>query len=240
MLSHEETMALISSAKLGDDEAKTRLIEENLPLIRSIVRRYRNKGVEYDDLMQLGTMGFLKAISHFDMSYNVRFSTYAVPMIMGEIKRFLRDDGYMKVSRAVKTLFSKVNKYLGETRAAGKKEPTIGELAEHFEVEPQDIVFCMDAAKMPVSIYEKFDEDDEKSQSMMERFVTSDDTDKLIDRIALKNVLKDLKPRERKIILLRYFRDRTQAEIAAELGVSQVQVSRLEAKILKKLKEGLA
>lgn len=240
MQSHEETMRLISEAKNGSEDAKTTLITENLPLIKSIVRRYRNRGTEYDDLMQLGSLGFLKAINNFDMSYDVRFSTYAVPMIMGEIKRFLRDDGYMKVSRAVKTLHAKVIRYIAETRAKGGEEPTPKQLAEHFGVEQGDIVFCLDAAKLPVSIYDKFDEDDERSQSMMDKLVGSDDTDRMIDRIALKSVMSALTDRERKIIILRYFRDMTQSEIAEYLGVSQVQVSRLEAKILKKLRENLS
>lgn len=235
----EETDALIRSSKDGDETAKAKLIEINTPLIKSIIKRYKNKGVEYDDLFQLGSLGFLKAINNYDFSYEVKFSTYAVPMIAGEVKRFLRDDGYIKISRVVKTLALKINMYLDEIRKNALEEPTISELAKKFEASEQDIVFAMDASKLPISLFEKVDENTENSQSVIDKIVSEDENDKMINYLDLKTVIKDLSEREKKIIILRYYRDKTQSEIAKHLGVSQVQISRLENKILKKLRNKL-
>ncbi len=237
MLLQSECEELIRRAQGGDEEAKDTLVRENTPLIKSIVNRYRNKGVEYEDLFQLGSMGFVKAVNHFDLSYQVRFSTYAVPMIMGEIKRFLRDDGYIKVSRSVKVLSGRINRYIDDFRKSNEGDPSVEQIAAHFEVDPSEVVFAMDSSRQPISIFEKTD-DSEKSQGLMDRLQAPQGRD-IVDRIALKDCLKELTERERKIIMLRYFRDKTQGEVAKQLGVSQVQVSRLESKILKKLREKL-
>ena len=159
MLEHEETMRLIEEAQNGDEKAKTRLLDENMPLIKSIVRRYRNTAIEYEDLIQLGSLGLYKAIMHFNKEFGVRFSTYAVPMICGEIKRQIRDDGPIKVSRATKALALLITKYIDEFRAENGKEPTIEEIGEHFKIDTFEVVFTMDSAKMPVSLYEKFDDE---------------------------------------------------------------------------------
>lgn len=234
MLGHEETLSLIASAQKGDDNAKEKLIAENLPLIKSIVKRFSGR-LEYDDLMQLGAMGLVKAIANFDVSYGVRFSTYAVPLISGEIKRFLRDDGAVKVSRWAKTLSAKITQYIDEAQKAGKDEPSVDELAEHFSVEPQDIVFAMDTTHYLLSLSEPLG--DEDGASLGDKIVGDSSPDESLDTLMLKDCIQNLPERERKIIILRYFRDKTQSEVAKELGVSQVQVSRLESKILKKFKE---
>lgn len=236
MLEHEETMELIKLAQGGDNDAKTKLIEHNSPLIKSIIRRYRNKGVDYDDLYQLGSMGFLKAIKNFDASYNVKFSTYLVPMIAGEVKRFLRDDGYIKVSRSLKVMSSKINQFVENYKIINGEDPSLDLLCKEFKLEPSELIFTMDSAKMPVSLYEK-NEDSENSLSLIDKIVADDKDEDMIDKLILKDLIHDLAPREKKIIILRYYRDKTQSEIASLLGVSQVQVSRLESKIIGRLKE---
>ncbi len=236
MLSHEETMRLISLAQQGDEEAKATLITENTPLIKSVIKRYIGKHVEYDDLFQISSIGLLKAIKNFSTDFNVRFSTYAVPMILGEVKRFMRDDGYVKVSRSLKSVANKINQYVDLCRKEGSSEPTLEELAERFQMEPSEVVFALDSAKMPVSIYEKTGDTDGKQLELIDKLPTDDDK-QLVNKVILNDMLSKLTQREQKIIVLRYFRDMTQGEIAEKLGVSQVQVSRLENKIIEKLKE---
>lgn len=239
MLDHNQTLQYINLAKNGDEQAKTTLIQNNSPLIKSIVKRYIGKNVEYDDLYQLGCMGFLKAIYNFDESFNVKFSTYAVPMIAGEIKRFLRDDGSIKVSRAIKTTYFQIQRYLDQLKTQGKPTPTIEELATIFNLEPQEVVFTLESARMPISIYEQFDKDSSNSQSVIDKIAQEDNQEQLLNKLILKDILSSLNEKDRKIIILRYFRDKTQSEIAQILNVSQVQVSRLENKILEKLKHKL-
>ena len=237
MLEQSETLRLIALAKQGDSAAKETLLVENTPLLKSIINRYRNKGVEYDDLFQLASMGFIKAINNFDTKFEVKFSTYAVPMIAGEIKRFLRDDGYIKVSRSLKVLSVKINRYIESFRGESEREPTVEEIAEHFGVETSDVLFAMDSAKLPISIYDRTDDQDEKSKSYIEKLAAKESGEDVVNKLLLKDVINELDAREKKIVILRYFRDMTQSEIAREMGVSQVQVSRLEVKILAKIKE---
>ena len=236
MISHEETMALISKAQQGDEGATTVLLTENAPLLKSIIKRFLGKHIEYDDLYQIASIGLLKSIKNFSYEHNVRFSTYAVPMIMGEIKRYMRDDGYLKVSRSLKTLSSKITRYVDEKIKAGYESPTIEEIAKQFDIEPTEVIFAMDATKIPVSLYEKANDSDGKQTELIEHLPTDDDK-KMLDKVILKDMLTRLQPREQKIVILRYFRDMTQGEIAHKLGVSQVQISRLENRILQKLRE---
>ena len=237
MLDHTETLKLIVRAQGGDEQAKTLLVEENSPLIKSIIKPYRFKGIEYDDLYQLGCLGFIKAISNFNPEFNTKFSTYAVPMIAGEVKRFMRDDGSIKVSRALKSLNIQINRFILEYKAKNNSEnPSIEQIAKHFKMDQQEIVFAMDSKKALLSLDEKQDENNPRSRSIMEAVEDPDAMDNLIDSIMLKDVISSLPSREKKIIALRYFEDQTQSEIAQKLGVSQVQVSRLEFKILEKLK----
>ena len=222
MLDNELILLLVKKAQSGDQEAKTKLIEENSPLIKSILKRFKDKGVEYEDLYQIGCIGFLKAIKNFDPSFNVKFSTYVVPMVIGEIKRFMRDDGSIKVSRALKSLNLQINKYIENVLSKQQSKPTIEELAKHFNVEEQEIIMAMDSAKMPVSIYAKI-EDDSDSASIIDRIESEEDyNEKMVDNIALREVVKKLDERDRKIILLRYYFDRTQSEIAKELKISHI------------------
>ena len=236
MLSIEETTELIEKAQKGDDEAKTALLQNNLPLIKSIVRRYHNKQIDYDDLMQLGTLGFVKAMNNFDARFGVRFSTYAVPMIAGEIKRFIRDNGAMKVSRSIKGQNQTINKFIEEYRQNKQKDPTISDIATYMGVDEHEVVFIMDSAKYPVSIYSEMDDD---GLTLADKLSSPETTDDYIEKLVLRDVINSLDERDKKIILMRYYRDKTQSEIAKELGVSQVQISRLEAKILERMRKEL-
>lgn len=235
MLSHEDTLQLIKSAQDGNETAKETLIIENIPLIKSIVKRFKGR-LEYDDLMQLGSMGFVKAILGFKEDFGVRFSTYAVPLIFGEIKRFLRDDGTIKVSRWAKVLASKIAKYVDEQQKIGAPEPTVDELAETLGVEKQDIVFAMETSQFTLSLSESIDDD---GSPLEDRIAGGKSPDDNLDNIMLKDSIASLPDREKKIIILRYFRDKTQSEVAKELGISQVQVSRIETKILQKIKSNI-
>ena len=235
MLEHQATLELLKKAQAGDDGAKEKLIEENVPLIKSIVKRFKGR-LEYDDLMQLGAIGFIKAMQNFDVEYGVRFSTYAVPMISGEIKRFLRDDGAIKVSRWTKSLAQKISAYIDEKLKNGEAEPTVEQLATAFDVDAQEIVFAMDAQHYLLSLSATVGDDD---LELGDRIATEECEDENIDKMLLKDLIEDLPQREKKVIVLRYFRDKTQSEIAKELGVSQVQVSRIENKVLQKLKDGM-
>lgn len=234
MLSNEENIRLIGLSQQGDEAAKTELIKEHSPLIKSIVRHYKNKGVEYDDLFQLGCMGFLKAVNNFSTDYNVKFSTYAVPMIAGEIKRFLRDDGYIKISRSTKALASKIAYFVHSYKVKNSASPTVDIIAKEFDLDPQEVIFAMDSSKFPLSLYEK--SEDENNLSLIDKIATKESSDENIDKILLKEVISGLSERDKKIIILRYYRDKTQSEVARVLNVSQVQVSRLESKILEKLR----
>jgi len=234
---HENTMRLIKLAQEGDLVAKEKLINENTPLIKSIVKRYIGKGIEYNDLMQIASLGLLKAIYNFSQNFEVRFSTYAVPMITGEIKRFIRDDGYIKVSRSIKATSIKIYRFIDDFKKEFNTEPTLKEISEKFNIDKNEIIFIMDSAKLPISLYEKVDSSDEKGMCLMDKIPSEHKEEDLINRVILKTIINSLTSKERKIILLRYFRDYTQGDIAKLLGVSQVQVSRLENKIIKKIRE---
>lgn len=238
MLGQEETLELIKKAQAGDEQAKETLVQENSPLIKSVIRWFKDKGVEYEDLYQLGCMGFLKAINRFDTTYNVKFSTYVVPMVVGEIKRFMRDDGAVKVSRAIKVLNIKINKFSDEFFAKHDRKATLSEIAEHFKISEQEVVLAMDSAKMPVSLYTPFDDGEEDGLTIIDRFDGEQNED-FVEKFALKDMIDSLDERDKKIILMRYFYDKTQSEIAKRLGVSQVQISRLENKILENLRKKL-
>ena len=237
MLDFAETLQLIEKAQSNDEAAKDKLVNENYPLIKSIVKRYKNKGVEYEDLYQIGSLGFLKAIQNFDKSFNVKFSTYAVPMISGEIKRYLRDNGIIKVSRSVKQLSVQINKFIEEYISLNYKSPEISVIAEHFNITTQEAVYAMESSLSPLSLYSQVGgEGEDSTQMLIEKIPDDKPIDKQMDYFLLLNIIKELPSRDKKIIILRYFRDKTQREIADILGVSQVQVSRLESKILNQIK----
>lgn len=240
MLDEAETLALIRRAKDGDREAKELLLVHNTSLLKSILRRYLGKGVEYDDLFQLASLGFLKAITGFDESFGVRFSTYAVPMIAGEIKRFLRDDGSIKVSRAMKKTARDMNRFIEEYSIAHGKQPTVKELAAAFGVEEGDVVFTLGSGRMPVSIYEQTDYKDEPGTSLADKLPAKDTQEDMLDGLLLRTAIEKLPEREKKIVVLRYFRDMTQSEVAKAIGVSQVQISRIESKIMAQFRKELS
>ena len=239
MLDVEQTNLLIRKAKDGDADAKERLLTANNNLIKSIVRRYLNKGVEYDDLYQLASMGLLKAISGFDESFGVRFSTYAVPMIAGEIKRFMRDDGSIKVSRAIKSLAKRINIFIEEYSVVHGEQPTVMAISEEFEIPESEVVFTLGSTHMPVSIYSQGEYKDKKTQELLDKLPVEDRQEDIVESLQLKTAIEGLPEREKKVIMLRYFRDMTQSEVASMLGVSQVQVSRIENKIIEAFRKEL-
>ena len=238
VLGHEESQRLIKAAQRGDEEAKETMIVRNTALVKSIVKKFLNRGVEFDDLMQIGSLGLVKAVLGYDSSYDVRFSTYAVPMIAGEIKRFLRDDGIIKVSRSLREKSFEIFSVKAKMKEELRREPTVEELAVRLEVSREDIVFAMEAVRTPVSIYEPAFDDDTSKTLLIDTMCENSDSD-MIDKILLRELLSKLTPKERQLIMLRYYSDKTQMEIAQILGVSQVQVSRLITKTISKLKKGI-
>ena len=192
MLSDRETYEYIRAAKAGDNKAKEALLRNNTSLLKSIVKRYLGKGAEFDDLFQLAGMGLLKAIRGFDERFGVKFSTYAVPMIAGEIKRFLRDDGSVKVSRAIKGTAKKMNAFVEEYSIRNGNPPTVAQIAEAFGVEESEAVFIMGSSRMPVSIYGKGDYKDEESRELLEKLPSADDQDELVERMQLKSAISEL------------------------------------------------
>ena len=239
MLDIVTTNELIIKARSGDNNAKEILISENSPLIKSVIKKYINKGIEFDDLYQLGSLGFLKAIYNFDEGFGVKFSTYAVPMIAGEVKRFIRDNGIIKVSRSTKQLNIRINKFIEEYLNKYEKTPTIDIIANEFKISEQEVVYTMDSSNKPVSLFTLVGDELGKEQYLIDKIEDDNKLSDIMDNEILYSIIKDLPQREKKIIILRYFRDKTQKEIAMDLGVSQVQVSRLENKILQKIKKQL-
>ena len=238
MLSKDETNELLKLAKEGSDNAKEKLITLNSPLIKSVVKRYLNKGIDYEDLYQLGALGFIKAINNFDPDFNVKFTTYAVPMIAGEIKRFLRDDGSVKVSRSIKHNAVLLNNYIYEYNKNNGCNPTIDNIAKHFNLEKSDVVLALEANSHPLSIDDKFN-DDEENVALIDKLPDNFSYDNYVDKLALREMIEGLNKREKQVIIMRYYLDKTQSEIANMLGISQVQVSRIENKVLQELKEGI-
>lgn len=232
---------LLERVKQGDKEAESRLVEENTGLVWSIVRKFSGRGHEMEDLFQIGSIGLLKAIKKFDTSYGVQFSTYAVPMIMGEIKRFLRDDGPIKVSRSLKEKSMKGASAQDRLRKLLGREPTIHEISKECGLEVEELVEAFEAVTPPESIYiSAYDRDGDKEINLLDRIASNDNEDAMINRILVQTILQELKVRERQIIVLRYFKGKTQSEIAEMVGVSQVQVSRIEKGVIEKLKKKYA
>ena len=239
MLAEQETLRCIRAAKQGDNRAKETLLTENTSLLKSIVRRYLGKGVEYDDLFQLAGIGLLKAIYGFDESFGVRFSTYAVPMIAGEIKRFMRDDGSVKVSRAMKSTAKEMKLFIETYTAQHGSVPALKDVARRFNLSESEAVFVLGSSRMPVSLSSRGNYKDDSTQELAERLPAVDDREEMVERLQLKSALEQLPERERKIIVLRYFRDMTQSEVADVVGVSQVQISRIESRVFRQMKQML-
>ena len=234
----EHTLALIARAHQGDKEARDTIFEENIGLIWSIVKRFQNRGVELEDLFQIGSIGLLKAVDKFDLSYDVKFSTYAVPMISGEIKRFLRDEGMIKVSRSLKEVCYKA--YLAREKLEKElgRDPQIAEMAGEIGIPQEELMMALDSnveiESLQKTIYQGEGNDIRLIDKLEEKKNRQEES---LNRILLEEILGQLTVSERRLIYMRYFQERTQTEIARELGVSQVQVSRMEKKILKRLRD---
>ncbi|SJZ62175.1 SigF/SigG family RNA polymerase sporulation sigma factor [Selenihalanaerobacter shriftii] len=240
LLSDEETKELLVKAQAGDQDAKEKLVTHNLKLILKVAHRFSNSNYNYEELFQIGSIGLLKAIERFDLDRDVKFSTYAVPLIIGEIKRFLRDDDPVKVSRRVKHRAYQVNKIKEELTTKLNREPTIGEIAEELGIDKEEIVIALEAVQDPTSIYSPIYEEEGSTIELIDQLAASSEGyEREIDRLDLEKIIKELKPRQKLILKLRYFDELTQTEVAERIGVSQVQVSRLERKIIKIIREEL-
>lgn len=235
-LKDQELKELIKRSQHGDQGARDLIIQNNMRLVWSVVQRFLNRGYEPEDLFQIGCIGLLKSVDKFDLSFDVKFSTYAVPMIIGEIQRFLRDDGTVKVSRSLKETGNKIRKMKDELSKEYGRAPTITEIAEALELTPEEVVMAQEASRAPSSIHETVYENDGDPITILDQIADRSET-KWFDKIALKEAIRELDERERLIVYLRYYKDQTQSEVAERLGISQVQVSRLEKKILKQMKE---
>lgn len=233
----DETMKLINMAHEGDKAARDQLVMDNVGLIWSIVRRFSGRGYEMEDLFQIGSIWLIKAIDKFDTGFEVKFSTYAVPMITGEIKRFLRDDGMIKVSRSIKELGFKVRAAREEMTYSLGREPTIEEIAARLETSREEVAASMEAGAEVESLYRPTGNGDDNTMFLMDRLEEeNNDHEELLNRMVLKELMEDLSDEQREIIVRRYFYNQTQTQIAGELGISQVQVSRLEKRILKEMR----
>ena len=233
----EHTLALIGRAHQGDKEARDTLFEENTGLIYSVARRFLGRGVDMEDLFQIGSIGLLKAVDKFDPAFEVKFSTYAIPMILGELKRFFRDDGMIKVSRSIKENQHRV--YLAREKIEKElgREPSLKEIAEMLEMPPEEVAMTMDSAAEVESLYRTVYQSEGTDISLIDKIPEKENAEEhLLNRIFLEEILGKLESSDRKLLYMRYFQDQTQTQIAEQLGVSQVQVSRMEKRILKKLR----
>lgn len=238
LLSEEEMTDLLDKAQKGDNEARERLINCNLKLIFNLIQRFAHRGYELEDLFQIGTIGLIKAIDKFDFSYGVKFSTYAVPMIIGEIRRFLRDDHPIKVPRSYKELVYKINRSREKLALELKREPTISELANDIGVDSEEIITALEAVQSPASIHDTLYQDDSDPIYVLDQLPLEKDPNPIwFEKIALKEVLDKLPEREKHVLLMRFFEDKTQSEIAKIMNLSQVQISRIEKAALHRLRQ---
>ena len=239
-LSNEEMMRLIELAQKGDQAAKQRLVEGNLKLVLSVIQRFLGRGENPDDLFQVGCIGLLKAIANFDTTKDVRFSTYGVPMIAGELRRYLRDYSPIRVSRSVRDLAYRVLQCKQAMTAENGREPTFAQIAERLGVPEEDVVGAMDAVSTPVSLYEPVYTDGGDPLTVMDQVRDVKNTDEQwLESIALRQAMQDLSERERRILALRLYDGRTQMEVAGSLGISQAQVSRLEKGALASIRKAI-
>ncbi len=234
ILSNEKMREYIYKAQQGDTAARDLLVERNVRLVWSVVQRFLNRGYDPDDLFQIGSIGLIKSIDKFDLSYEVRFSTYAVPMIIGEIQRFIRDDGSIKVSRSLKEMANKIRRKREELTKELGRSPTISEIANSLDISSEEAVHALEAAKNPQSIHETVFENDGDPITLLDQI--ADESDSWFEQMTLEEAIRELSDRERLIVYLRYYKDQTQSTVAKRLGISQVQVSRLEKKILEEMK----
>ncbi|MEQ8201624.1 MAG: SigB/SigF/SigG family RNA polymerase sigma factor [Syntrophomonadaceae bacterium] len=236
---YQENDELLRRAQSGDQTARSRVYEANLGLVYMVLERFKNTNYDYEDLFQVGSIGLLKAIDKFDFTFQVRFSTYAVPMIIGEIKKFLRDDGIVKVQRGLKESYGKIRWAQERLRADLGREPAINELAELLHMDKEEIVMATEACQSPAYIYDSYLGAEKEQLSLIDRLASEQGSIMMLERLALREALEKLESREKEIIIRRFFKDETQSVIAADMGVSQVQVSRIEKAALSKLKRVL-
>ena len=240
VLKNEETMELLRRTKEGDMEAREQLIAGNLRLVLSVIQKFSNRGENLDDLFQVGCIGLIKAIDNFNTDLDVRFSTYGVPMIIGEIRRYLRDNSSVRVSRSMRDTAYKVLQVRDKYLAENQREPTVEQIAQELGIPREEVVFAMDAIVDPVSLYEPVYSDGGDAICVMDQVSDTRNTDEnWTDRIALKEAMKRLDDRERRILSLRFYEGKTQMEVSTEVGISQAQVSRLEKNALRQIKKDL-
>ena len=240
VLKNEETMELLRRTKAGDQEARRELIEGNLRLVLSVIQRFAGRGENADDLFQVGCVGLIKAIDNFDIRQPVRFSTYGVPMIVGEIRRYLRDNSTLRVSRSMRDTAYKVLQARERLLRQQQREPTVEQIAQELELPREEVVFAMDAMSAPVSLYEPVYADGGDAVCVMDQVRDNKNTDEdWLEQIALKEAMARLSKRERQILALRYSDGKTQMEVSSEIGISQAQVSRLEKNAIKSIKKNM-
>ncbi|MEY8331744.1 SigB/SigF/SigG family RNA polymerase sigma factor [Lachnospiraceae bacterium 47-T17] len=233
----EHTMELLLRAKNGDKEASDRLVQENLGLVGSVVKRFENRGCEREDLFQIGSIGLIKAIEKFDFSYEVCFSTYAVPLVMGEIRRFLRDDGMVKVSRSLKENGWHIKKSREKLEQKLGRSATLAELVEDTGLSEEEITMALDAGEEVASIYQTVYQSDGSELYLVDKVADERrDEERLLDQVVVEQLILGLEPREQQLITLRYFEGKTQSRVADDMGMTQVQVSRMEKKVLHKMR----
>lgn len=232
----KDNTALLERVREGDKQAQSIMVEENMGLVYSIVKRFTNRGYEAEDLVQIGAIGLIKAVQKFNPEFNVQFSTYAVPMITGEIKRFMRDDGAVKVSRTLKENAMKGRRSEEILRIRLNRQPTIKEISDECGIDCESLIEAFEATVPPESIYESVYDNGEKEIQLVDMIDGGTIEDGIINKVLVSDILKKLKKREREVLLLRYFRGKTQSEIAAMIGVSQVQISRIEKKAIEKIR----
>ena len=240
VLKNDEIMRLLEKSKQGDKRAREELVSGNLRLVLSVIQRFTNRGEPMDDLFQVGCVGLIKAIDNFDITQKVRFSTYAVPMISGEIRRYLRDNSAVRVSRSMRDNAYRALTVREALMGKNQREPTIEEIAKEMQVRREDVVFALDAISEPVSLYEPVFQDGGDAICVMDQVRDANNTDdSWLEQISMKQALRDLSDREKRILALRFYDGKTQMEVAREVGISQAQVSRLEKGVLEKIKSRL-
>lgn len=239
VLTEDQKMELLRRVKNGDMEARDELIKGNLRLVLSVIQRFTNRGENADDLFQVGCIGLIKAIDHFDINHGVRFSTYGVPMIIGEIRRYLRDNNSIRVSRSLRDTAYKAMQVKEKMTAQNDREPTVEEIAEKLDIPREEVVVALESVVAPVSLYEPVFSNGGDTIYVMDQIGDNNDDNNWLDEISLKEAIKNLSERERNILSLRYFKGKTQMEVASEIGISQAQVSRLEKTALDKVKKDI-
>lgn len=237
VLSEAEKERLLRLAKEGDKSARNELIQGNLRLVLSVIKRFAGRGENPDDLFQIGCIGLIKSIDHFDITQNVRFSTYAVPMIIGEIRRYLRDNNSIRVSRSIKDMAYRAMQAKEKLTAALSREPTVSEIADELQVPRSDVVLALESVVEPMSLYEPVFSDGGDTIYVLDQVGDKSDESGWLDEIAFKEAMKNLTDREKKILSLRFLHGKTQMEVSKEIGISQAQVSRLEKGVIEKIKQ---